>query len=307
MARIITLTPNPALDYALETEKAEPNRKLLCENASTHPGGGGINVSRAAMRLGAETFAIYTAGGVYGEALENAVDDEAIPNRNVAIAGETRLAFHIRERATGDEYRFNLRGPQMTGKEAASLLALLRDEAGAGDFIVGSGSLPPGAPDDFWAQAGLIAHERNARFLLDSSAGVPAALETGLYLLRTNKHEFAALAGRSLAWPEETEAFAREFVKQRNIEKFVITFGGGGAMLAASDRVFRAPSLPVKIISAVGAGDSFMGALCVALMRGDNDQDALRFAMAAAVATLTTPGTELFDADEVARIFSAEI
>jgi 6-phosphofructokinase 2 len=64
MSRIITLTPNPTYDFAVDAPKVEPNRKLRCINPESHPGGGGVNAARAAARLGAPTLAIVTAGGL---------------------------------------------------------------------------------------------------------------------------------------------------------------------------------------------------------------------------------------------------
>ena len=98
MTRIITLTPNPALDYAVSADFVEPNRKLRCHDPQMHPGGGGINVARTCSRFGAHTLAIFTAGGVYGDALVKSLAIENVPMRMIPIAGETRLAFHGRER-----------------------------------------------------------------------------------------------------------------------------------------------------------------------------------------------------------------
>lgn len=305
MPRIVTLTPNPALDFAFEVEKIEPNRKLRCADPRSDPGGGGINVSRAAKRLGAETLAIFTAGGVYGEALKEAVAGEAIPARIIAVAAATRPAFHAHETSTGAEYRFNFPGEEMSGAEADAMLAALAEEIGKGDLVVGSGSLPPGAPLDFWARAARIARKAGAHFALDSSRGVREALSEGVWLLRLNKSEAPALAGHDLEWPQGYEEFAAALVAGGKAARVAVTHGGDGGLLASAAGVARAPAPKVAVHSAVGAGDSFVGALIVALMRGEPDAEALRFAFAAAAATLMTPGTALFDPEEVRRIYAA--
>ncbi len=303
MPRIITLTPNPALDFSFEAEKIEPNRKLRCSEARTDPGGGGVNVARAATRLGADTLAIFTAGGVYGEALVKAVEKEKVAARVIAVASDTRPAFHAHDRSSGDEFRFNFPGAEITAAEAEAMLAALREETRRGDMIVGSGSLPAGAPDNFWARAARIAKNAGASLILDTTSGEDEALREGLFLLRKNKLEVSTIAGHTLDWPDEAAAFAKEFISKHAVEKLVVTHGGDGALMASANGVVRAPSMPVKIESAVGAGDSFVGALTVALMKGEPDEAALRFAMAAAGATLMTPGTALFDPAEVKRLF----
>ena len=303
MTRIITLTPNPALDYAVQADFVAANRKLRCRDPQTHPGGGGINVARAVSRLGGETLAIFTIGGIYGDALIHVIGAEKVPMLTVPVSGETRLAFHIQEHSDGNEYRFNLPGPELTPDDAQNLLAAVRENAKPGDFVVGSGSLPPGAPGDFWAQAARAAKGNDARFVLDSISGVEEALSEGIFMLRQNKHEYQELAGRDLGWPDEITAYARDMVSKGGVDRMVITHGGDGSVMASGEGVVRVGSLKVKAHSAVGAGDSFVGALLVGLARGFSDKNALHYGMAGAAATRMTEGTALFNPADVEALF----
>ncbi len=303
MSRIITLTPNPALDYAVTADFVEANRKLRCRDPKMHPGGGGINVARACARLGAHTLAIFTAGGVYGDALVKSVAAENVPMRMIPIAGETRLAFHVKNKKEDNEYRFNLPGAEMAGAEIARFMNAVREESEPGDFVVASGSLPPGAPEDFWAQAARIVKDNGARFVLDSISGLEAALDEGVYMLRQNEHEYTALSGKELRWPDEIEAYVKDMVAKGRVQAMVVSHGGDGSMMATKDGVFTAPSFKVRASSAVGAGDSFVAGLLTALLRGEDETTALRFGMAAAAATRMSAGTALFDPADVRRLF----
>lgn len=306
MTRIITLTPNPALDYAVTADFVEPNRKLRCHDPQMHPGGGGVNVARTCSRFHAHTLAIFTAGGVYGDALVKSLAIENVPMRMIPIAGETRLAFHVKNAKEENEYRFNLPGAEMNEEEIDRFLAAIREEADPGDFVVASGSLPPSAPKDFWAQAARVAKDKGARFVLDSISGVDAALEEGVYMLRQNEHEYEATAGRQLKWPDEIETYAKDLVAKGQVQAMVVSHGGDGSLMATKDGVFTAPSFKVKATSAVGAGDSFVGGLLTALARGDDETQALRFGMAAAGATRMSEGTALFDPADVKRLMASK-
>lgn len=310
MPRLITITPNPTYDFAVDAPKVEPNRKLRCVNPESHPGGGGLNVARAATRLGAETLAIFTAGGLYGAALKGLVAEERVLMRTVPVTGETRLAFHVRDAATNDEYRFNLPGSELTSPERRALLGAVAEEARDGDFVVGSGSLPPmqgdGAQETFWADAAKLAKSKGARFVLDSISGLDAALKEGVFLLRHNEHEYQALAGGALKWPDEISAFAQKLAASGAATRVVITHGGDGSVMATKDGAVFAPVFPVRAHSAVGAGDSFVAGLVVALMRGWKDADALRYAAACAAATRLSSGTSLFNKEDVERIYGSE-
>jgi 6-phosphofructokinase 2 len=307
MARIITLTPNPALDYAVHAEFVEPNRKLRCREPKMHPGGGGINVARATTRLRAHTLAIFTAGGVYGDALVKALASESVPMRMIPISGDTRLAFHVQNDREGNEYRFNLPGAVMTKDETRRFYSAIEEEADEGDYVVASGSLPPGAPDNFWAEAARITKKQGARFVLDSISGIEAALEEGVYMVRQNEHEYPALSGRKLAWRNEIEAFAVGCVEKGKAEAMVISHGGDGSIMATKDGVDFAPSFKIKATSAVGAGDSFVGGLLTGLVRGWNNEQALRHGMAAAGATRMSEGTALFKKDDVDRLYQSAV
>lgn len=310
MPRLITLTPNPTYDFAVDAAKVEPNRKLRCTNPESHPGGGGLNVARAAARLGAETLAIFTTGGLYGAALKGLVADEQVPMRAVAVAGETRLAFHVRDASTNDEYRFNLPGTEMAPSERQRFLDALREEVREGDAVVGSGSLPPmigeRSQENFWADAAKIAKGAGARFVLDSISGLEAALKEGIFLLRHNEHEYQSLAGGALKWPDEISAYAQKLVRSGGAERVVITHGGDGSVMATREGAVFSPVFPVRAHSAVGAGDSFVAGLIVALMRGSNDNDALRYGAACAAATRLSSGTSLFNKDDVEKLYRSE-
>ena len=303
MTRIITLTPNPALDYAVNADFVEPNRKIRCRDPQMHPGGGGVNVARSCARLGVHTLAILTAGGVYGDALIKSLAIENVPMRMIPIAGDTRLAFHVNNHKEGNEYRFNLPGAEMSESEIRRFFDAVREEADPGDFVVASGSLPPGAPEDFWAQAAHVAKQEGARFVLDSISGLDAALDEGVYMLRQNEHEYTALSGKTLRWPDEIEDYAKEMVAKGRVQNMVISHGGDGSLLANKDGVYSAPSYKVRATSAVGAGDSFVGGLLTALLRGEDPESALRYGMAAAGATRMSEGTALFDPADVKRLF----
>ena len=80
-------------------------------------------------------------------------------------------------------------------------------------FIVASGSLPPGAPNDFYAQAAAMARKLGAKFFLDTSgAPLAAALEYGVDLIKPNLREIRDLTGAALADEADWIAAARNYI-----------------------------------------------------------------------------------------------
>ena len=110
MAKIVTLTPNPAIDLSTSIDQIIPMRKLRCTAPKRDPGGGGVNVARVVKRFGGDVEAILPVGGFTGQLLRRLIDDEKIPSRIIEVDAETREDFSVSELSTAQQYRFVLPG-----------------------------------------------------------------------------------------------------------------------------------------------------------------------------------------------------
>jgi 6-phosphofructokinase 2 len=290
--RILTLTLNPTVDIAADADAVQPIRKVRTRNESFDPGGGGVNVSRVLRELGGETLAVILAGGVSGHLLEELLEEGAVPHRCVPIAGRTRMSHTVHDLSAKQEYRFVPEGPEIAEAEWQSALRAVETEA-AGTWLVASGSLPRGVPEDLYARCAGIAARRGMRFVLDTSrAPLRAALGQGVALTKPSRGEFDALVGRRLATPQEQEEAALALVRGGGAEILAVTLGHEGALLATRDgEVLRLPALDVPAVGAVGAGDSFLAAMVLALSRGEGPREAFAWGMAAGAAAVMRPGT----------------
>ena len=149
--RIVTLTLNPSVDIASDADGVRPVRKVRTRDETFDPGGGGVNVSRVLRELGADTLAVVAAGGVSGRLLEELLGEAGLPHESIPTAGRTRVSYTVHDLGAKQEYRFVPEGPVLAEHEwQAALDALDRSE---GVWIVASGSLPRGVPEEFFAQA----------------------------------------------------------------------------------------------------------------------------------------------------------
>ena len=306
MTDIVTITPNPAVDLSTAIEKIVPVYKLRGTLQRRDPGGGGINVARVIKRLGGDVSAIYPIGGATGDSLRRLVEQEGVASRTFAIAEETREDFFVSEISTGQQYRFILPGPKLAESEWRECLDLLFRTEPFPRFVVASGSLPGGVPDDFYARVARIAKERGAKMILDTSgAALPAAVAEGVYLIKPDLREMRELTNSEPASVDEWESAAKVIVRSGKVAVIALTMGHLGAALVTRDRALRAPPLAITPVSAVGAGDSFLGALIYGLASGARLDDAFRLAVAAGAAALLNPGTELCRPGEVKRLAEA--
>ena len=143
--------------------------------------------------------------------------------------------------------------------------------------------------------------------ILDTSG--PALAEAvceGLDLIKPNLREMRELTGIEPSDALEWEVAARDIVRKGKAAIVALTMGHLGAAMVTPDKILRARPLPVTPLSAVGAGDSFLGALVWRLAAGADLSDCFRYAMAAGAAALLNPGTELCQPDDVKR-FSEQV
>lgn len=305
MAEIVTLTPNPAIDLSTSVDRIVPMRKLRCAPQRRDPGGGGVNVARVVKRFGGDVEAILPVGGFTGQLLRRLIADEGIPNRIIEAEAETREDFSVSELSTAHQYRFVLPGLPLREAEWRGCLEALAGTEPRPKFVVASGSLPPGVPNDFYAQAAAIARKLGAKFVVDTSgAPLAAAIEHGVYMIKPNLREMRNLVGVELLKQNDWIIAAREYISAGKVEVVALSLGHLGALLVTRDQALRAPPLPIKPVSAVGAGDSFLGAVIFSLARGDSLADAFRLGMAAGSAALINAGTELCRPEDVYRLYT---
>jgi 6-phosphofructokinase 2 len=303
MHSIVTLTMNPALDIATSTDRVVPTHKLRCAAPRYDPGGGGINVARAVHMLGGDTLAVFPAGGASGEMIRGFLAEEGVPQAAVAVAGATRESLAIIERQSGKQYRFLLPGPALDEADQQRCLDALAAQAVGAAFVVASGSLPPGVPSNFYARVGHLAADCGARFVLDSSGAALTGAGHGIVLIKASLRELNQLHGAPIVDEAAQNAAARAVIATGRCKVLVVSLGAAGALLATEQGCRRFPAAAVTPVGSIGAGDSMLAGILVALVRGWTMADAVRFGIAAGGAALLRPGTELCRREDAERLY----
>lgn len=302
MPAILTLALNPAIDVSSVAESVRTTHKVRTSDETYDPGGGGVNVARVITNLGGDVEVVCAAGGVTGALLDDLLKRDGVRRQLVRIAGNTRISFTVHERRTGLEYRFVANGPTLLPAETEACLdAVRRSEF---RYLVASGSLPAGATAEVYAEAAEIAKAKGARFVLDSSgAGLSETLaSTSVFLVKPSLNELEQLVGHTLDETAAGEA-ALALVGRGTAEMIAVTMGGSGALLVSREGILRTPALDVVARSTVGAGDSFFGAMILALAEGRSPADALTYGTAAGAAAVLHAGTKLCQREDVARLY----
>lgn len=305
MAGIITITPNPALDFSTHTGKVKAGPKLRCAMPQVDPGGGGVNVSRAIRILGGQSLAVLALGGSNGHRLGYLLDHEGITTCRFELPGETRSSLAVTEDKTGRQYRFVLPGPVWTEALETEFLALIARLLRGDETLVLSGSMPEGVAPGFPGRLNDLGASVQTRLAVDISGPAQRRLvdaPQGVWFLRMDAEEAQILSGDGLEGVSHTGEFARKLVADGVAEIVVIGRGSDGSVLATSSGCWHCRSDVSEIRSKVGAGDSLTGAMVLAFSQGREPAEALISGVAAASAAVMTEATELCRAEDATEL-----
>jgi len=301
-SRVLTLTMNPTVDVSMSVAALLPENKSRAVVQGVVGGGGGLNVSRCLRRLGERSLALYTRGGYTGARLQALLDAEGFEHVAVWVAQETREAILLADEASGLTHHIVPDGPRLTDDEVTRALADLGRLSVGRDYVVLTGSLPPGVGQDFWVEAVRAVKRCGAKAILDvAGPSLPAVVAEGAFLVRLDRTEGARLLGRPVVEFDDALAAAQVVLDSGPTEYAVATIGPRGTTIAHAQQrsIIHPPPLPAPFVSDACGGDSLMAATTYRLLRGDDVVTALAYGVAAAAATVTHPGAGIFTADEV--------
>lgn len=301
---IVTVTPNPSVDRTV-TLPTPLTRGAVHRIAtvSTEPGGKGVNVARALTLAGVDALAVLPAA--HGDPFISALAGTGVPYATVPIGDAVRTNLAITEN-DGTTTKLNERGAALDQASLAALTDAVVKRAAAADWVVLSGSLPPGAPQSWYADVVAALRGLPCRVAVDTSEGPLLALaarfdDAAPDLLKPNSDELASLSGHS---PAELEAAVAQGNPEpvvsaaltllgRGVGNVLATLGASGAVLVNNTGAWLATPPPIIPRSTVGAGDSSLAGYVRADVAGAEAPRRLQMAVAYGSAAAALPGSAL--------------
>jgi 1-phosphofructokinase family hexose kinase len=270
-------------------------------------GGKGLNVARAARIVGGEVLVTAPLAGYSGRLLADLLTVEGLPaNWYWLDSGETRTCV-LTTHDIGDATVINEPGQPMSDQAWADFAGHVERLAGPVQAVALCGSLLPGVnPEALSALARELVSARRAVYLDTSVAALTAALARpdGL-CFKVNRAELAVGLGRAVdRFPTGQIVAAGQELLARGAALVVVTLGGEGALAIAPEGVWQASTPPVQVVSTVGSGDSVLGGLALARLRGQNVAEALAFGVACGAANATTNLPGRFEREQVETLLA---
>ena len=299
---IVTLTVNPSVDKSTHFSGLIAEQKIRCKEPLFDAGGGGINVSKAIVRLHGSSLAVFASGGPIGEMLKDLVKKEKIDFEAIETKTPTRENFIAVDDNTNSQYRFGFSGGNLSDLESQKVLETLSNLKPK--FLVASGSLNEGLSSYFYQKVAEIAKKSNSKLIVDTSGdALKKVLETGAYLIKPNVGELAKLVGVERLEMEEVNEAAKKIIAKGGAEIVVVSLGPQGAVLVTKDDYEYVPAPNVVKKSTVGAGDSMVGGMVWALSQGKSLKEVIRWGVACGSAATMNEGTQLFKFEDANRLF----
>ncbi|GLX01492.1 1-phosphofructokinase [Microtetraspora sp. NBRC 16547] len=286
---ILTLTLNPSLDRTIEIAALDRGAVIRAATARLDPGGKGVNVSRALLANRIRSCAVVPYGGHQGRQLVDLLSHEGIDMITVPIAGTTRSNVTLAE-PDGTSTKVNEPGTPLSTVELETVAEAVLGAAHTADWVVASGSLPPGVPADVYAGLCRRFARAGINVAVDTSGpALPAAAAAGPALVKPNREELAEATGTAIGCLGDVIE-AAEKLRAMGAGTVLASVGPDGAVLLQDGRVWHGECPVAEPRSTVGAGDAMLAGFLAAGARGER---ALIEALAWGTAAVGMPGSRM--------------
>lgn len=298
MARILTLTLNPALDLTLRLASLQPGAINRCDELRSHAAGKGLNVAQVLADLGHSLSVSGFLGRANAAPFERLMQARGFHDLFVRVPGETRSNIKLAE-ADGRITDLNGPGPQVEAEHLQHLKEELQPLLAGHDAVVVAGSLPRGVTTQWFASLLRRIKASGVPLVVDSSgAALQAALGVVPWLIKPNEEELREACGSDLP-----AAITR--LRGQGIEHVLLSRGADGVEWHGPGIALRAVPPRVEVASTVGAGDSLLAASLHGLLQGWPAERTLRLATAVAAQAVTQIGFGIHDREQLARFEAA--
>lgn len=297
---ILTVCANPCIDKTITVNGIVMGQYNKIVDTMINPSGKGVNVAIVLSRLGGHALC---AGFNYddnGLMLTQLLDREQTAYEFVYSPGEIRTNIKAIDIESGVMTEFNESGRFASEDKKEALEELVQRRAAQSELAVFSGSLPPGCEDSYYLK--LMNRCGEIKCVLDASgAAFEAGMEGRPYMVKPNSYELSLYVKKELAGVRQHLDAALE-ITRRGVSIVCVSMGGEGALITDGARAFYAPPVPVRVRSAVGAGDSLVAGCVKGISDGLELPELFRQGVAAATACVMTEGTALMLREDYERV-----
>lgn len=304
MARVLTVTLNPALDLTVQLPTLRLGEVNRGDSLQVHAAGKGLNVAQVLADLGHRLTVTGFLGDGNPQAFEQLFAARGFADEFVRVPGDTRSNIKLAE-SGGQVTDINGPGLQVSDVQSEELLSRLERLVPGHDLVVVAGSLPRGIEVQWFVELLQGLKRLGARVALDTSgAALRAGLTTGPWLIKPNEEELAEARGIAITEPSALIAEARR-LQADGVEHVVVSQGAEGVSWFSPSALLHAKPPKVQVVSTVGAGDSLLAGMLHGLLEHWPAERTLAHATAIAAQAVGQVGFGITDAALLAELEGA--
>ena len=292
---ITSISLNPSIDRTLTVEGFTPGGLNRVLSSSDVAAGKGINVALTVSALGLDSECIGFMFRDSAPLFEKRLMVNSTAYDFIWLEGSARTNVKVFDQAAGVVTELNESGREIDADSLGKMTELVCAHAENSDFLILSGSLPPGCPADYYATLIDAVDGLGCRCVLDADGErLKRGLEARPFMIKPNRFELETMTGRKLETIAEIRDAARQYIDQ-GVEVVAVSLGADGAIILQGDEALYAPRLNIEVKSTVGAGDSMVAALVAGFMAENDLEETFRMGMASATARCMTEGYRIVD------------
>jgi len=299
---IITVTLNPAIDKTIEIDEFKIGNVNRIASTRVDVGGKGINVSKVIKELRNKSLALGFLGGSSGNQIKKYLDDSNIKNDFLSINGETRTNLKIYDKVNNTHTDINENGPSVTLSDITNIKEKIMEYCDEKSLVVLSGSVPTGANSCIYGELIKDIKEKGGKVILDADGDMlMQGMKSGPYLVKPNIDELEKAFGISIDNENKIIETSKKILEY-GVKHVVISLGGEGSMFISRDKIAKVAGLKVEVKSTVGAGDSMVAAMAVAIENNYDFEETIKLACATSTANVMTEGTQTGKFEDIEKL-----
>jgi 1-phosphofructokinase len=295
---ITTITLNPAVDKSVIFSKVELGAVNRMVESQNDIGGKGINVSKVVSFLGVKTIASGILGSVNSLIFKEFMSENNIANAFIEVYGSTRTNIKVLELDESRTTDLNDKGIEICENTKAVFEQKLLELSLKSDYIVFSGSLPPGLDDSYYGELTRLIRDHTKVVIDASGKKLIEAIKASPSIVKPNIEELEEAFDVVLDTPAKIKDFCLSLINEYNIDEFIVTLGSEGSVLITKDQSLYSKPIKVEALNTVSAGDSYLGGYLATKVLSDDLTKSLSSGVASGTLAVTKKGTELFTQDE---------
>ncbi len=292
---ITSVSLNPSIDRTLTVERFTPGGLNRVISKSDVAAGKGINVALTVSGMGLDAECI---GFMYEEGarlFEKRLMLNSTPFDFIRCEGSVRTNIKVFDRSAGVVTELNESGMTVGEGDLARMVDLVAHHAENSDYLILSGSIPPGCPADYYRTLINAVDGLGCRCILDADGErLKYGLEARPFMIKPNRFELETMTGAELKSLSDIRNAARKYIDM-GVEVVAVSLGADGAMITNGDETLYAPRVNIEVKGTVGAGDAMVAGLAAGFMGECDLEEAFRMGVACASTRCVTEGYKTID------------